>query len=222
MQRTPWACREPLRGDGSENAGGVMPPLVPAPAAGSLPFRLTFAEREEIACRRAAGHGVRVIARALGRPPSTVSRELCRGTVRRKSGYRATVAQAAADARARRPKVAVHRDGRPRHPPQPRIRQLLHRGLRQGRRRVPGAQLMSPVRSRASSAVTPMAAQAPGTRGTRACPTARADGGPRSRMRTNTRGVAQCGPGALHRPEPDGLGARSCVRRIGRQRADGR
>jgi IS30 family transposase len=48
-----------------------------------------------------------MIARALGRPPSTISRELCRGTVRRKSGYRATVAQAAADARARRPKVAL-------------------------------------------------------------------------------------------------------------------
>jgi IS30 family transposase len=75
-----------------------------------LPFRLTFADREEIACRRAAGHGVRVIARALGRPPSTISRELCRGTVRRKSGYRATVAQAAADARARRPKVALLAD----------------------------------------------------------------------------------------------------------------
>jgi transposase, IS30 family len=92
------------------NAGGVMPPVEPAPEAGSLPFRLTFAEREEIACRRAAGHGVRVIARALGRPPSTISRELCRGTVRRKSGYRATVAQAAADARARRPKVALLAD----------------------------------------------------------------------------------------------------------------
>src|SRR5450755_1082694 len=93
------------------NAGGVMPPVEPAPDAGSsLPFRLTFAEREEIACRRAAGHGVRVIARALGRPPSTISRELSRGTVRRKSGYRATVAQAAADARARRPKVALLAD----------------------------------------------------------------------------------------------------------------
>ena len=45
------------------NAGGVMPPVERAPDAGSLPFRLTFAEREEIACRRAAGHGVRMIAR---------------------------------------------------------------------------------------------------------------------------------------------------------------
>jgi IS30 family transposase len=44
------------------------------------------------------------IARELGRAPSTVSRELSRGTVRRKSGYRASVAQALADQRAQRPK----------------------------------------------------------------------------------------------------------------------
>jgi IS30 family transposase len=42
--------------------------------------------------------------------PSTISRELSRGTVRPESGYRATVAQAAADARARRPKVALLAD----------------------------------------------------------------------------------------------------------------
>ncbi|MEV0703292.1 helix-turn-helix domain-containing protein [Saccharopolyspora sp. NPDC050389] len=61
--------------------------------------RLSFAEREEISCRRAAGDGIRAIARALGRSPSTVSRELARGTVRRKTGYRASVAQARADVR---------------------------------------------------------------------------------------------------------------------------
>lgn len=88
-------------------AGGVMPPELPPVPAGQRSFRLSFADREEIACRRAAGEGVRVIARAVGRPASTISRELARGTVRRKSGYRATVAQAAADARARRPKTAM-------------------------------------------------------------------------------------------------------------------
>jgi IS30 family transposase len=88
-------------------AGGVMPPELPVRAPEQKTFRLSFAEREEIACRAAAGDGVRVIARALGRPASTISRELARGTVRRKSGYRATVAQAVADARARRPKVAL-------------------------------------------------------------------------------------------------------------------
>ena len=56
---------------------------------------------------RAAGHGVRTIARAIGRSPSTVSRELRRGVVRRKSGYRATVAQAVADRRSRRPKLRL-------------------------------------------------------------------------------------------------------------------
>lgn len=86
------------------HVGGVMPePLSPA-AALRAARRLSFHEREEIACLRAAGHGVRAIARALGRSPATVSRELHRGLVRHKSGYRATVAQAVADRRARRPK----------------------------------------------------------------------------------------------------------------------
>nr|WP_123670712.1 IS30 family transposase [Actinocorallia herbida] len=71
--------------------------------------RLSFAEREEIACRQAADEGVRAIARAIGRSPSTVSRELARGTRRPKTGYRATVAQALADERSRRPKVALLR-----------------------------------------------------------------------------------------------------------------
>jgi IS30 family transposase len=86
-------------------AGGVMPDAVPLAAAPTP--RLSFAEREEISCRNSAGEGVRAIARALGRSPSTVSRELARGTVRRKTGYRASVAQARADTRARRPKVAL-------------------------------------------------------------------------------------------------------------------
>ena len=72
-------------------AGGVMPPGVTSDLSG-VASRLSFGEREEISCRRAAGEGVRVIARALGRSASTVSRELSRGTVRRKTGYRASVA----------------------------------------------------------------------------------------------------------------------------------
>lgn len=92
-------------------AGGVLPPQRCEPS--SRPARLSFADREEIACRRAAGEGVRAIARAIGRPPSTVSRELARGTRRPKTGYRATVAQALADERARRPKIAsLRRDTR--------------------------------------------------------------------------------------------------------------
>lgn len=87
------------------HVGGVMPDPFPADKVSVGQRRLTLREREEIACRRAAGEGVRAIARELGRSPSTVSRELRRGTVRRKSGYRATVAQALADQRSRRPKV---------------------------------------------------------------------------------------------------------------------
>ena len=42
---------------------------------------LTFSEREEIALGRARGESVRRIARALGRAPSTVSRELSRTSI---------------------------------------------------------------------------------------------------------------------------------------------
>jgi len=84
-----------------------MPDPFPASKIPIAARRPSFQEREEISCRRAAGDGVRAIARVLGRSPSTVSRELRRGTVRRKSGYRASVAQALADQRARRPKARM-------------------------------------------------------------------------------------------------------------------
>ena len=89
------------------HVGGVMPEPFPAKKTAICARRLSFQEREEISCRRAAGEGVRAIARELGRSPSTVSRELSRGTVRRKSGYRASVAQALADQRAGRPKARL-------------------------------------------------------------------------------------------------------------------
>jgi IS30 family transposase len=82
----------------------LMPSLV-EPSGG----RLSFGEREEIACSRAAGKGVREIARQLGRVPSTISRELRRlpsppsGHAR---PYRASRAQADADVKAKRPKPA--------------------------------------------------------------------------------------------------------------------
>ena len=90
------------------HVGGVMPPDFSSSPQPVTVRRLSLDEREEIACRRAAGEGVRAIAVALGRSPSTISREVVRrGTVRRKSGYRATVAQALADQRSRRPKARV-------------------------------------------------------------------------------------------------------------------
>lgn len=69
---------------------------------------LTFPEREEIVLLRAQGAGVRQIARALGRSPSTVSRELRRNAATRagKLDYRASVAQWKAELVARRPKTA--------------------------------------------------------------------------------------------------------------------
>ena len=69
---------------------------------------LSFAEREEIALLRARGSGVREIARAIGRDPGTISRELRRNAAVRygSRGYRASVAQWKADMAAKRPKVA--------------------------------------------------------------------------------------------------------------------
>ena len=89
-------------------AGG-MPPSHLAPWAKPPSGRyLSFVEREEIALLCAGGHGVREIARRLGRAPSTISRELRRNAATRGGGfeYRATTAQWHADRSARRPKPA--------------------------------------------------------------------------------------------------------------------
>jgi IS30 family transposase len=64
---------------------------------------LNLLEREEISRGVAAGQSVRHIARIIGRPPSTVSRELRRHGGAQK--YRAAVADAAAWESARRPKL---------------------------------------------------------------------------------------------------------------------
>lgn len=67
-----------------------------------------FEEREEIAILRAQDKGVREIARAIGRDPATVSRELRRNAGARgaKQEYRAVVAQWKAQQAAKRPKIA--------------------------------------------------------------------------------------------------------------------
>jgi hypothetical protein len=85
--------------------GGGMPSLTLAPVSGR--YR-SFTEREEIAVLLAGGSGVREIARALGRAPSTISRELQRNAATRtgRPEYRASTAQTHADRRARRPKPA--------------------------------------------------------------------------------------------------------------------
>ena len=63
---------------------------------------LTLVEREEISRGIAAGLSARAIAGRMGRPSSTVSREIARNGGR--DAYRAVVADAAAFERARRPK----------------------------------------------------------------------------------------------------------------------
>jgi IS30 family transposase len=85
--------------------GGGMPSISLDPPSGRY---LSFAEREEIAALRAQEHGVREIARRLGRSPATISRELRRNAATRSGrlDYRASVAQWHADRQARRPKVS--------------------------------------------------------------------------------------------------------------------
>jgi len=85
--------------DWFRRVGGVVPVLTPPSG-----FRLSLAEREEIACLAAAGHGPREIGRRIGRPASTISREVARNTTSRQRGYRAWTAQARAEANAARPK----------------------------------------------------------------------------------------------------------------------
>ena len=69
---------------------------------------LSFAEREDIALLKGQDCGVREIARALGRDPGTISRELRRNAATRagEQVYRASVAQWKAELAARRPKPA--------------------------------------------------------------------------------------------------------------------
>jgi len=84
---------------------GGMPSIQLSPLSGRY---LTFAEREEIALLNIQGVGVRAIARALERSPSTISRELRRNAATRggKLEYRAGIAQWKAELGARRPKTA--------------------------------------------------------------------------------------------------------------------
>jgi len=86
------------------HAGGMSPITLCEPTGRYL----SFAEREEIAILRAQDHGVREIARRLGRDPSTISRELRRNAATRagQRGYRASVAQWKAQQAAKRPKPA--------------------------------------------------------------------------------------------------------------------
>ena len=86
------------------HAGGMSPLSLDEPTGRYL----SFAEREEIALLKAQDKGVREIARAIGRDPGTVSRELRRNAATRggKPTYRAVVAQWKAQQAAKRPKTA--------------------------------------------------------------------------------------------------------------------
>src|SRR5688572_22688985 len=79
--------------------GGIRPVIPQRPARA-----LSAAEREEISRGLAAGTSLRAIAARLGRPASTVSREVSRNGGRKR--YRAGVAERAAVVRRRRPKAS--------------------------------------------------------------------------------------------------------------------
>jgi IS30 family transposase len=81
-------------------AGGVKG-NGPGPVSGRY---LSLADREEIAVGLGRGESYREIGERIGRPASTVSREVARNGPRGR--YRALRAQALAEARARRPKAA--------------------------------------------------------------------------------------------------------------------
>ncbi|PBC57078.1 IS30 family transposase [Rhodococcus sp. ACPA1] len=81
--------------------GGVRPRR-PVPPSGRY---LSLSEREQIDEYRRDGWTIRAIAHALGRSPSTISRELRRALSYR-GKYLASRAQRDAEARARRPKTA--------------------------------------------------------------------------------------------------------------------
>jgi len=83
------------------DSGGMSPISLHEPSERYL----SLAEREEIAVGVAAGESMRAIARRLDRDVSTVSRELGRNRAVRDGRYRATLAQAKAEQRARRPKL---------------------------------------------------------------------------------------------------------------------
>lgn len=100
--------------------GGMSPYSWPAPSGRYL----TFPEREEIALLRVQGRGIREIASALGRSPSTISRELRRNAATRSGTlqYRASVAQWKAELFARRPKVTKLETN-------PKLRDYVHQRL---------------------------------------------------------------------------------------------
>ena len=87
-------------------AGGMPPALFRFSAKPLSRRYLALAEREEIALLKVQGHSMREIGRRLGRPASTISRELRRNAATRSGGleYRATTAQWHADRSACRPK----------------------------------------------------------------------------------------------------------------------
>lgn len=87
---------------------------------GRSQLRLRFEERERISRGIAGGESARAIARALGRAPSTITREIARCGAR--SHYRALAAERCAHARSRRPKpTKLSRS--------PRLREAVTQGL---------------------------------------------------------------------------------------------
>ena len=90
-------------------------PVPPALAKVLHPRFLSLTEREQIADLRADGASIRAVAAVLGRPPSTISRELTRNTdpTGPDGVYRPYAAHRAAAGRRARPKAAKLATNRP-------------------------------------------------------------------------------------------------------------
>ncbi len=107
---------------GTATMGGVTSPAGLAALEKQLhPRFLTLAEREQVRDLRAAGQSLRAIGRALGRPASTVLREIRANSGR--DGYQPYAAHRAAAARRPRPKEAKLLAGGP-------LREFVADGLR--------------------------------------------------------------------------------------------
>src|SRR3954451_3672724 len=89
-------------------AGGMPPSTLARSSRPPSGRYLSFAEREEVALWRAQGHGVREVARRLGRAARTVSRDRRRDAAPRGGGleYPAATARCTTARAAGRPKPA--------------------------------------------------------------------------------------------------------------------
>ena len=191
------ACRGRSGARWFRHAGG-MPPISSGRAHGPVPERSRSARRSRFCSARSKG--VREIARAIGRDPGTISRELRRNAATRggKQEYRATVAQWKAQQAAKRPKsgearwattgcVSTYRNGSPADRP-PARRHDRHRAADA---RVEGAEQAAPAGQAMGDGMEPGADLAPACMSTSPMMSPCASATRRSTSRCSSRAVVR-------------------------------